>query len=144
MKNLVLGVEVKNTQIVCVLVPHDSGFASGGGGISPIFPINVILFVLKGVFVLCTPWTWRERFFWRFIFPAQEKQRIAHGLAPSGYFYREFPSHMTIRELLEELHLDSDESKEMPLVKIYYSTMIADIPSVGITRIIEQAQVANW
>ena len=51
---------------------------------------------------------------------------------------------MTIRELLEELHLDSDESKEMPLVKIYYSTMIADIPGVGITRIIEQAQVANW
>lgn len=137
------GPAIDSGKMVRVLVPHDSGFASGGG-ISPIFPINLILFVLKALFILCTPWTWQRRFSERYIFPVQEKKRVAHGLAPSGYFYKEFPSDMTIKQLLEELHLDNNESKEMPLVKIYYSTVIADIPSVGITRVIEQAQVANW
>ena len=124
--------ENDDVKMLRVLVPYDSGFADGGSGF-----MDIILFI-------CTPWTWWQRFDDYFIFPLEEKHKVARGEPPSGFFYKEFVPLLTVKELLLELELDGGYAREMPLVKKYYLTLIIDIPQSVITEIIQSAQAGNW
>lgn len=118
-----------------VLVPLDSGFASGGFG--PFrFPLNVLA-------VLCTPWTWPMRLA-ILAEPLWNRLRIARGKAPLGYEYRDFPSTMTLVDLIEHLGYSGTGMTDFPRFSAYGHRPIGEIPSETLTEAIKDAQVALW
>lgn len=126
--------------MVRVMVPHDSGFASGG--IGPFrFPYNVLI-------VLLTPWTWWGRFDDRILEPRREEKRLEHGEAPRGYFYKDFPSEMTLSELVTTLGFNPEQLKNDAyfgrLIRVWGRQTIKDVPSEVVTEAIRDAQVESW
>lgn len=118
-----------------VLVPFDCGLASGGFG--PLrFPWSMLA-------VICTPWTWPVRIA-RLLEPLRNHLRSLRGQAPLGYEYRDFPSSMTLFELVEHLGYSVEGTAYLPRFSAYGHRPIDAIPSGEITEAIKDVQSASW
>lgn len=133
--------------MVRVLVPHDSGFASGG---PTGFLFTVVMGICNLIFTLFMPWTWKSRIqHSRLLFPILERRRIARGEAPTGYDYAEYPSTMTLDELVRELGYDPQKIKNgggelANYQRDYGALALKDIKPETVTEAISWAHVSHW